>query len=175
VTEEKESGFVIEDKTYPIPTLDTFNMDEGQVLYDYSGSVVEDFAPADPRLSKDEQDEHERQILKLAKSPGFKKALLHVAYARGNPGESQSKVREIVGQVNILEATLALYGGDDKSPPEVTPSPIELVKPTASETPSNGSVSGGHSTNDSDPADEIPAPTGTTRSDTSSPLSALST
>jgi len=175
VTEEKESGFVIDGKTYLIPTLDTFNMDEGQVLYDYSGSVVEDFAPADPRSSKDEQDEHERQILKLAKSPGFKKALLHVAFARGNPQESQSKVREIVGQVNILEATLALYGGDDESPPEVTPSPIELVKPSASETPSNGSASGGLSPSDSDPPDEIHVPTGITRSDTSSPLSALST
>ena len=46
---ETESGFVIDGVVYEVPGLDTLTMDEAQVLYDYSGLGLEDFAQSAER------------------------------------------------------------------------------------------------------------------------------
>ena len=163
-----ESGFVIDGRTYPVPTLDTFTMDEAQVLYDYAGLALEDFGPAHPSWPKEEQDAHEAGVLHKAKNPAFKRALVHVAYARGNPTESLATVRAIAGNVNILEATLALFGGDDDNPPVTTDSQNEPESENGSSQTSRQSDSGSPSSNDSDGLVSLPVRTGITESPTSS-------
>jgi hypothetical protein len=172
VPDDKKSGFVIGHKTYPIPTLDTFDMDEAQVLYDYAGLALEDFGPAHPDSSDKEKDEHEADIVQKAKNPAFKKALVHVAYARGNPQLSRDAIEEVVRKVNILDATLVLLGGEDR-PPEMTDSQNEPESDSDTKTTSRSSASGSPSENGSDEPDEILRPTGIGASATSSPVYSL--
>lgn len=100
IGEEQETGFIIDGKTYPIPTLDTLNMDEAQILYDYSGLTIEDFAPAG-------EDEDEEEILaarvQKAKNPAFLRALMHIAYLRGNPQAKAPYVKTVLGAINQMD------------------------------------------------------------------------
>lgn len=167
--EQGESGFVIDGNTYPIPALDTFDMDEAQVLYDYAGCVLEDFAPAHPEWSEEEKQKWDGDQLAKVRNPAFKRALLHVAYARGNPDLKVTEVREAIGKANALDVTVTLFAGDDAGPPEQTESsPSELSNGRSSSTPSNPTASGPLLSRSSDQPDEIPEPTGTSESDTSS-------
>lgn len=156
-----EPCFEINDVRYPIPTLDTFTMDEAQTLYDYCGLSLEDFAPLHPAATDDEREEHDRAQLARVRNPGFKRALLHVSYQRGNPDMSAGRVRETVGAVNALGATVSLLGGDESEDPpgdsQTEPSP----QPRSSE-PTRRSDSGSPSPSGSDERDGSPAATGTT-------------
>lgn len=158
-----ESGFLIDGKHYPIPTLDSFNMDEAQILFDYSGLALEDFVPAHPELSDDERATYEAEQLRKVRNPAFKRALLHVAFQRGNPQAQPAQVRQVVGAVNLLDATVALLAGDDdeEHSPATESSPSEPSKPSGSETPSERSGSGRTSPTGSDEQDGILASTGT--------------
>lgn len=169
---DETSGFDIEGKTYPVPTLDTFDMDEAQVLYDYAGLGLEDFGPAHPEATDEEKEANEQEILQKAKNPAFKKALLHVAYARGNPELTSAQVKAAVGKVNILQATLALLAGDD-SPPEMTDSQSEPESNSVSKPPSLPTDSGSPSPNGSEGLVALPGRIGTTESATSSRPSLL--
>ena len=70
--------FKIGDQEYEIPLLDDFTMDEWQILYDYSGLVLEDFSPeidcaeeniaqatAEDEAAKGETDEEKAKRLEL--------------------------------------------------------------------------------------------------------------
>lgn len=133
-----ESGFEIDGATYPVPTFETFTMDEAQILYDYSGLAIEDFVSADPDASEEEQEAHEAAILQKAKNPAFKRALAHIAYQRGNPTVKATRVKEIVGRANMVDIALGLAGEDeDESPPDETATPVIPTPP--SEPPSSPS------------------------------------
>jgi len=163
---EPESGFEIDGARYPIPTFETFTMTEAQVLYDYSKLAVEDFAPADPDSSAEEQKAWEDEIIRKAKNPAFKTALAHIAYQRGNPDTSASVVKELVGKANMLGIALALADTAEGSDP--TPSsPQEPERPPDTRTPERSSDSGALSGNGSDAPAEIPGPIGIGPSDTS--------
>jgi hypothetical protein len=164
------ASFVIDGTDYPIPTLDTFTMDEAQVLYDYAGCVLEDFAPAHPEWPAEEREAYEREQLAKVRNPAFKRALVHVAYQRGNPDLSRARVNETVGSVNVLEVTLALLQEDDAGPPELTEltSRSEPSRQPPSDTPSNPEDSGTPSPNGSALPDSLPVPTGISASAMSS-------
>jgi hypothetical protein len=122
-----ETGFMIDGSLYEMPSLDSFTMDEAQVLYDYSGLTIEDFAApedAKPNAQGDyDLDEDQQQKMR---NPGFMRALLHVAYQRGNPRMSHAKVKTLVGGVNVLALFEQLAGqqeGDAEDPPALTTEP----------------------------------------------------
>ena len=169
--ETEESAFVLDGKVYEIPGLDTFTMDEAQILYDYAGLSLEDFAPADPEASEDEQEEHSAEFARKLKNPGFLRTLMHIAYQRGNPKMSRARVQDLIGSANLVEA-LEHFGEEDDESPPATSSPSEPSLPSPSSEPSRSGDSGTPSPSGSDEPDESPEVTGTTRSDTSSPSAA---
>lgn len=112
-----ETGFLIDETFYELPSLDSFTMDEAQILYDYSGLTLEDFVDAD------EAD-------KKFKNPGLLRALMHVAYQRGNPRMNTSRVKTLVGAASLVSAMEQLAEGtvaaeDDAGPPVSTLEPAE--------------------------------------------------
>lgn len=169
---DTDARFVIDGGDYAIPTLDTFTMDEAQILYDYANCVVEDFAPAHPEWDEDKRQAYEEGQLAKVRNPAFKRALVHVAYQRVHPDATVAQVREIVGRVNLLDVTRALLSEDDAGPPE-TGSPTEPSKQQPSETLSRPEGSGSPSTNGSDAPAKTPVRIGTSVSVTSSPPSIL--
>jgi len=167
--QQPESKFVIDGGDYPIPTLDTFDMDEAQLLYDLARMSVEDFAIADG------DEEGEAELEQKIRNPGFIRTLMQVAYQRGNPGISAAKAKQVIGHANLIEAyDNWLEGLADASPPEQTRSKPEPPDEQSRPSSSNES-SGGDSTNGSAQPDESPVATGISRSDTSSPQSVPTT
>lgn len=166
--EVRAPGFEIDGAMYEVPTLDSLTMDEAQVLYDYSGLAIEDFAPAHPSASDEEKKAHGDAMLAKAKNPAFKKALVHVAYARGNPDASRSKISELVGKANLIDISLALVIEEaQQNPPEET-SQKQPSEPSESRPPLRSLDSGGLLKNGSDEPGGIPEATGTTESGMSS-------
>lgn len=162
-----ETGFEIDGSRYEVPTLDSLNMDEAQVLYDYSGLAVEDFVPPRPDMDDDDKLRHQESIAQRMKNPGLLKALLHIAYQRGNTHVRPSRVGELVGQVNVFDAVLSLVSNEpeeDDVPLASTPRPEESsLSGSGGSSMSSGEGSG----SDSDAPDAAPATTGHMRSDTS--------
>ena len=157
--EDTVALFVIDGREYEIPGLETFDMDEAMILYDYSGLTLEDFAADD-----DVEDEEERN--RKLRHPGLLKTLLHVSYQRGNPSVGKAKVSRTVGAMNLVDA-LKKLAEDEQVPPT---EPQSSGPPTPSSSRSlNGSEpsSGADSTPSSDVPDGTPEATGTTGSDIS--------
>lgn len=96
--DDQTARFLIDDREYEVPDLDSFTMGEAVVLYDYSG------------LSVDEVIDH-------PKHPGVISAFMHIAYQRGNPAASKASVRELVESCSLVEA-LSKLAGDEPNPPE---------------------------------------------------------
>lgn len=167
--EGTDPRFVIDGKDYPIPTFDSFDMDEAQILYDLSGLTLEDFAIPDEDEDPDAAAELERKM----RNPGFIRALMEVAYRRGNQGVTVARVKSVIGRSNLVTAYENwLEGLVDAGPPEEAQkssleTPDEPTRPDVS-TDSSGT----DSTNGSAQPDETPDLTGITRSGTSSQQSA---
>jgi hypothetical protein len=160
-----ETGFRIDGKLHELPTIDSLNMDEAQILYDYSGLAIQDFAP--PEGVTDE--EHQQTIAPLVKNPGFLRALMHIAYQRANPKMTTARVKQAIGTANIVEAMQELAPPDDREddarPPESTTGP-EPSSPTSS---SGSSESSGTDSPSTSEGQVVPlGPTTTGESDTSS-------
>lgn len=163
-----ETGFLIEGTIYEMPALDSMNMGEAQIFYDYSGLAIEDFAP----LEDEETDEHEERVRGLMKNPAFWRAAMHIAYQRQHPELKQAKVRAVVDAVDQITARETLAAVEEEG--EGVGPPASTTEPDASS--QNDSVaSNGTSGNDSPNVSDEPASTlptiGTGRSDTSSPPS----
>lgn len=107
-----ENGFTIDGKIYEVPSLDTFTIDEAQLLYDYSGLSIEDFVDMD-----EDADELDPRL----KNPGFLRTLLHVAYQRAHPHLATKKVAKVIGEANVLASMEHMESqGDDAGPPAST-------------------------------------------------------
>lgn len=116
----EETGFKVDGKTYEVPALNSFDMDEAQILYDYSGLTLEDFLQPDPEDGDEALAAHEQTIRQKMKNPGFLRALLHVAYRRGNRKLPESRIKDVVRAMNHAEVFLDFamsYAGDDDDPP----------------------------------------------------------
>jgi hypothetical protein len=173
--ETTEAGFLINGKEYPVPGIDSFDMDEDVILWDYTRLAREDFLPVDPETDDAEGREAERQ--QKLKHPGLMRTLLHVAYQRGNPTAKPAAVAKLIGKVKFVEAITPLLKDepeDDAGPPDQSAltsehsesSPNDSNENDASTRPSTG-PSGNGSTNASSEQDETPVSTGATKSDTS--------
>lgn len=147
------AGFEIDGRDYPIPSVFQLTMGEAQVLFDYSGYTLEDFVPPIPGEPED------KRIAQM-RNPAFKRAMVHIAYQRGNPGVSRDEIGRLVDGVQMLDMTAAMYGTDEPDPTPVSPN----EQPTSSENGrqlTNGS-SGRPSSITSALPDGIRAPIGAT-------------
>lgn len=171
VSPETPAGFEIDGQRYEVPRLDTFTLDEAQVLYDVAKVVLEDFAPLHPESPDEEKTLHEASILMRIRNPAFTRALVHVAYLRKHPDAED--VSFVVGNVNALDASIALIRGDDSPPAQSSPSEPELSNSGSETSPSTGSGNGSGSYSDGQVVTLVP--TGTGESATSSPPSPATT
>lgn len=148
--ETNESGFAIGGRTYPVPDMGTFTMDEAQTLWDYSGLGLEDFS-----VPEDEGEEEREVRLRRYRNPGFLRALMHIAYQRGNPEVRPSRVKALISNANVIAAFEGLLGPeeeDDPNPPAMTSAPEQSL-------PSGSADLSGSFGDDSDAA--LDAPDGT--------------
>lgn len=147
--------FEIDGTTYMIPPLDDMDMDEWQIIYDYSGLVLEDFAPApdrkDEQVDGDEDGPLEQARQRRLNTPAFTTALLHIGYRRTHPDAKFDTVKKLVGatkRLHVLEAMAESAGeGDAPVPLDVTPalgpsSPREKDESSAQGLSRSPSVSG---------------------------------
>ena len=148
-----------------MPAIDTFTLDELETLYRYCGLTISDWGRRFTPEGADVWD-------KGTEHPGFQKALVHVAYERGNTQETDDAVRELVGGLVWLDVVEPLL--------EAEPEPDPLAETSPDETPSDSSPSGSEpstkresqpsgtsSSTGSETDTSQPAPTGTGRSETS--------
>lgn len=158
---ENPSGFEIDGEVLEVPTLDSLDMNEAQILYDLSGVIIEDFIPAHP----DATEEERAAVMALqgmkVRNPAFRRALVHVAYRRAHPNAEFDSIHEITGKANATDVTIAILmrEDDDADPSTSSPKPLE-PRSSTSET-SESSSSGNPSGSDSDGQDVIPLRTGT--------------
>lgn len=165
------TGFLIDGKVYELPTLDSLTLDEGEILYERSGLVQEDFG----READEDNDAYEDRVSKLMRHPGFWASLMQIAYQRGNPTAKAAHVKLVLGRTNRLEALSALAGADeedaDETPLGLTSEPHEASLNDSLEsdnsTKDSNATSGNAITNDSDEPDDPPAATTALRLGTS--------
>lgn len=86
-----DPGFTIDGVPYEMPLPSSFDIDEAEIYFKYTGFVLEEIWLDD--LGWDQ----------LKTRPGFVPALAHVAYRRANPGASFDEVRVVIGKQNRYE------------------------------------------------------------------------
>lgn len=161
-----ETGFMIDGELHECPAIDTFNMDEAQVLYDYSGLTLEDFA----RTADVSEEEFSELIKDKIKNPGFVRALMHIAYQRANPRQNASRVKALIGQANMIGALERLGETDEAEATDDRPpvSTTELEPSSLRSSVVSNGTSGDDSTRSSDEPDDPDATITTRESATSS-------
>jgi hypothetical protein len=129
-------------RPYELVTLDDLTLDEAIVVWDYS------------KMSLDQIPDLE------GFHPGVVAALIHIAVARGEPGETAKAIRQAVGRIKVdeLQAIFADLSVEvEELPPPDAPEPTSTssgsgeVSSTTSEphpepSPANGSGSRGSDT-----------------------------
>ena len=150
-----DSGFEIDGREYPIPGFETFDLDEAMVLYECCGMTLEDFVV-------DQEDEEQLEALaEKTRHPGFIRALMIVAFMRGNEGVSVKKAQSVIGGSNLFEAYknfLEAGGAEDPTEPQPKSESSEASPASSS---GSGRSSGRGSTKSSASPDAAPASTGT--------------
>lgn len=160
-----DAGFKIDGVVYEMPLPSTFDIDEAEIYFKYTGVVLEEIW-----LENIGWDE-------LKTRPGFVPAFAHVAYRRAHPGTGYDDVRVVVGRQNRYElvgswiASLADEDESSEDPKAPTTADLTRPSPTSSETdlkPGRTSwlpeSSGQDSTMRSAPLDGEPESTGTSAS-----------
>lgn len=148
-------GFEIDGHVYPIPTWDTFDMDEAQDLYENTGFAIED-------LIYDPKAEDADAVQARFSHPGTMRTLMQVAYQRGNPNVTRKAARELIGRSNYAEAlvTLLKRNRGDQAPlaPTASSSPTPLPPSSSPDSETSNGPSGNGSETSSD-APDVPQPT----------------
>ena len=147
------ASFEIDGREYPVPSVFQLTMGEAQVLFDYSGYTLEDFVPPVPG---EPDDKRFRQI----RDPAFKRAMVHIAFQRGNPDTAREDITRLVDGMQMLDVTAALYADDDQDPTPVSPN--EPQTSSESERQSTNASSGRPSSTTLAPQDATHAPIGAT-------------
>lgn len=111
-----EAGFEIGGERYSVPPLDSFDLDEAEILYEVSGFLLEDLEPAHPEWTAEDKRKHVDELLRKIGNPKFKKALAHIAYRRRHPDVTFELGQQAAGKVNSLEITIAFIRGDAEDP-----------------------------------------------------------
>jgi hypothetical protein len=146
------AAFDIDGREYPIPSVFQLTMGEAQTLFDYCGYTLEDFVPPLPGVEDDR--------VRMLRDPAFKRAMVHIAYQRGNPELNRDEVAALVDGVQMFDMVAAMYTDEDADPTPV--SQKQQPPPSEPATRSSTKGSGRRSKNTSEQQDGIPAPTGTT-------------
>jgi len=139
--------FRIGDEEYEIPPIDDFDMDEWEIVYDYSGLVLDDFAPVE-----DETQEQARQ--RRTAQPALMRALLHIGYRRTHPEAAVADVKKITGAAKLARI---FEVGDDAGPPDLTTAQESAPESSPSD---SGSESSGSPVSSDEP-ESLPETTGT--------------
>lgn len=147
------AAFEIDGREYQIPPVFDLTMGEAQVLYDYSGYALEDFVPPIP-------GEEDDRMAKL-RNPAFKRAMVHIAYQRGNPELARPEVAALVDGFDMYEMVAAMYATDDDADPTLA-SQNEPPSSSGNVTPLTPENTGRYSPANSGLPDGIRAFTGTT-------------
>jgi hypothetical protein len=108
--EERVVAFEIDGEPYDCPRLDDLDLDEELILWEIGHVALPDFMPAHPESPAEVKTAVELVAANRTRHPGFKRALVHIAYRRRNPEITFAQIEERVGKVNGLDAELALYG-----------------------------------------------------------------
>jgi hypothetical protein len=138
------ADIMVGEDPYTLPALDTFDIDETIVFYDYTG------------LTFDQAFEVE------GLNPKVVKALLHVAFQRKNPDLRDKDIEEIVGRVNMMAVLEQLAEAANPTTAEAPDSSKSSSESTDS-SGLNGSGDSAHS-----PEKSTPASTGAPDSETDS-------
>ena len=92
-----ENGFKINGEIYEVPTLDSLDLDERYILYDYTTLAAEDFAAEEG----ESEDETIARVTPLFKHPGWWPALQHIAYRRKHKDEmSDTRMKKLILAAN---------------------------------------------------------------------------
>lgn len=150
VSPPQQSGFEIGGAFYEVPRLETFDLDEEQILYDIAGVIQMDFVPAHPEASDEEKAEVDRRIYATVRNPSFKRALVHIAYRRKHREMPFDEIATLIGRVSAVDSELALLRGEADPPATTSQKPPESSSPTSE--PLRSVDSGRGSTNGSDEA-----------------------
>ena len=108
--EERNVTFEIDGEPYACPRLDELDLDEEMILWEIAKVALPDFMPAHPQSPREVQTAVELVAAARTRQPGFKRALVHIAYRRGHPELSFAQIEERVGKVNGVDSEFALYG-----------------------------------------------------------------
>jgi hypothetical protein len=147
--------FKIEDQEYDVPEVDDLDMDEWQVIYDYSGLILDDFAPIE-----DDDDAEQARTRRLAQ-PAFTTAMLHIGYQRAHPKMKAVDIKALVSgakMLHILEQFGESTSEDDAVPPASTTEPTKSSPASSVASNANTSL---RSVTSSEEQAAPPAPTGT--------------
>lgn len=146
--------FKIDDVEYDWPMLDDLDMDEWEILYEYTGLILDDFAP-----KEDEAEEKDRER-RIGQS-GFIKAILHIGYQRANPELKPDAVKRVIGKAKLTRVLTDMAESvpeEDETPLASTtePEPSSKRRPVDSK-----ETTSPPSPKSSDEQDAPPVPTGT--------------
>jgi len=131
-------AFLIDGQEYEWPTLDSFDIDEAELLYTATGFGLED-------LVFDPEEPNAEDVAKRLIRPATLKALARIAYSRQHPDIPADVVLEKAGKVNMSEAVMALLAIEET---DVDP-PVSTSEPSrSSETSSPGSLESQSRTNE---------------------------
>lgn len=99
------AAFNIDGRDYPVPSVFQLTMGEAQVLYEYSGYTLEEFVPPAP-------GEPDTDRARMVGNPAFKRAMVHIAYQRGNPDMARDDVAKAVDGMQMWDMILDMLTDD---------------------------------------------------------------
>jgi hypothetical protein len=147
---DKRATITVDGTPYVLPALDTMDIDEAIVLYDYSSMTFD-------------------QIFELeGLHPGVIGGLLHVAIQRSDRALRPREVKEMVGKVNMM-AVLEEFASVEV--PDPTKAAAPSLEPDSSRSPLDPDSSSGDAGSDASGLSPVPSPLELTGSP-DSPLSA---
>jgi hypothetical protein len=133
VDETRESGFEIDGERYPVPTLDSLDLDEARILYVYADAQVYDFIPAHPDWDAETKEAHAVMQGQKIGNPEFVRALVHIAYRRRHLDLSAEEIQSLIGKVSAVDVSLALLRGRaEEDPPRSSPNELEKTSELSS-------------------------------------------
>jgi hypothetical protein len=168
--EERSAKIEVNGEQYDFPLIDeTITLDEERILYLYADCTIQDFLPSHPEWDEGAKIAHEIRRGERFRNPSLKRALVHIAVRRAHPERSDDEIDKALGALSALAVDVAVVEAVKYRPPAQT-SQSEPESTTNTSEPSRDTPSGRHGSTDSATPDKSPADSGTTESDTSSPV-----
>jgi len=110
IEDEAAVTFEIDGEPYDCPRIDELDLDEEAILWELAKVALPDFMRGHPQSPPEVQHAIDMVAAARTRQPGFKRALVHIAYRRQHPELTFAQIEERVGKVNGLDAEFALFG-----------------------------------------------------------------